>query len=950
MIKNYHSKIKMLVSAILAMLLLFSIAPMAFAAEKSEHEKVKTVKLGYFSFQNYMLGAGEGETKSGFAYDLLCDVAAINNWKYEYVYGDFNDLYAQFLKGEIDIIPCLVYTEERAEQHLFSDEEIYAEQYFVSTKNENITGPVSVKDLNGKKISSVEDCYQNVVFEKWAKEQGVSCKLVLTPSFDDSWKQLDEGKADYILNIDSAAQDSGYTSLFFVGSGSSRFAIAPGREDIRTEMNSAINTIYEINPFSISHLKEKYLTETLSSFKLSKEEQEWLEHHNVIKVAAFKDNIPYSYDDGKGNVVGAYPDMMERMFNKLDVDIKVEWKLYNSLDEMHEALACDEVDLVCPDYYGHYFADEGDMIISEKIQDVGMGLLFGRKTKESDIKTIAIPDSKLLEEYVFDIYPKAKIVKFDTTNDCVKAVARNRVDAAIAHISSLQEKSIKYSQIFTIKPLSKECPVCFSANQKDGMLICIVNRGLHLISDSELQSLETQNTPENDYALWTYVKNNKLLVALMAFAIAMIVLFAVNRAVNSRKLTKNLDEITRQKEIIEANEKELVLAREAANTANKAKTTFLFNMSHDIRTPMNAILGYSDRMLRHLDEKTVVEDSASKIKSSGEYLLSLINDVLDMARIESDKAKVDLSINDIKQRAYVLCDVFEVDMNKKDLNFVIDFDDVTDTVLWYDNLKMRQIMLNLISNAVKYTREGGTITHTMRQLGYDKPGYARYEIVVADTGIGMNPEFVAQIFDRFSRSDDSITKETQGTGLGMSIVGKLVDMLGGSIDIQSELGKGTKITLLFDFKVANDEEIAAYEAENDANKDKISIKGANVFLVDDNELNREIAIDILTEEGCTVVDFAENGKIAVDKLSKIRPNSIDIVLMDIQMPVMDGYEATRLIRALDSEISNIPIIAMTANAFEEDRQNALAAGMNDHIAKPIDINKLAHAISKYISV
>ena len=200
-------------------------------------------------------------------------------------------------------------------------------------------------------------------------------------------------------------------------------------------------------------------------------------------------------------------------------------------------------------------------------------------------------------------------------------------------------------------------------------------------------------------------------------------------------------------------------------------------MSHDIRTPMNAILGYSDRMSKHLDDKDIVASSAEKIKSSGEYLLSLINDVLDMARIESDKAKLEEDIYDIRERAFTLCDVFEVDMKKKNLTFKVDFEDMKDTVVWYDSLKLRQIMLNLISNSVKYTPNGGTITHTMRQLPSEKPGYGKYEIVVSDTGMGMSKEYVEHIFEQFSRSDDSITRETQGTGLGMSIVGKLVEKL-----------------------------------------------------------------------------------------------------------------------------------------------------------------------------
>ena len=940
--------IKRIVALVLAMILVFSLMPMAYAIEGKDSTSVKKVKLGYFSFQNYMLGAGQGETKSGFAYDLLCDVAAINNWEYEFVYGDFNELYEKLLNNEIDILPCLVYTEERAAVHLFSDEEIYAEQYFISAKNENVNRDFKISDLNGKKISSVNDTHQNEVFLEWAKENGISCQLVCTPSFDDSWKQLDDGKTDYILNIDSASQDSGYTSLLSVGSGSSRFAIAPKDTEILHELNSAIAKIYEINPFSIAHLKEKYLKDTMSSYKLSQDEQNWLSGREVIRVAGLKDDLPYTYSKS-GAVVGVYPDMIKSMFNKLGISTKVEWTLYASVEEMHEALASGEVDLVCPDYYGHFYASENDVIVSEKIQDINMGLLTEEKTLERDIDRIAIPDSRLVANYVSNVYPKAEIVLCKTVDDCLKEVNSGRADAAIAHIAALQEKSSKSMKTFRIRSLNARCPICFSTSQENGMLICILNRGLHLISDFEFQTLENEHTPSGDYALWNYIKNNKLLVTMMAIAIFAIVAYAWDRTASSRKLKKNLDEITRQKEIIEKNEKELVEAKNEANAASRAKTTFLFNMSHDIRTPMNAILGYSDRMLRHIDNKEIVADSAGKIKSSGAYLLSLINDVLDMARIESDKAKIEVSLNDIRERGLLLCDIFEVDMQKKDLTFNVDLDDVTDKYVWYDSLKVRQIMLNLISNAVKYTGVGGTITHTMRQVECKKPGYGRYEFVIEDNGMGMTPEFVEHIFEQFSRSDDSITKGTQGTGLGMSIVAKLVNLMGGTIDVKSEVGKGTKITIFLDFKLGTEEEINELLASEEPEYEKVSLNGVKILLVDDNELNREIAQDILTEEGCIVVDVAENGEIAVQKVAESEPGKFDVVLMDVQMPVMDGYQATRTIRELENtELANIPIIAMTANAFEEDRQNALAAGMNDHVAKPVDIAKLSKALAAII--
>lgn len=931
---------------LLCALLLFTLLPLpAHAAGTDLSAEVETVRVGYFSYQNYMLGAEDGTAKSGYAYDLLCNIAAVNNWKYEFVYGDFNDLYPMLLSGEIDILPCLVLTEERAQQHLFTDTEIYCEQYFISALNENADKFSSLSDLNGKIISSVTDCYQNTVFEAWAEENNISAVMLCTPSFDESWDLVKNGTADYILNIDSASQDSGYTSLLEIGAASSRFAIAPGREDIRARLDAAISTINEIDPFSISHLKEKYLTDTLSSYKLSSAELQWLAGRDTIRIAGFADDAPYTYS-ANGAVTGVYPDAVTSMFAKLSVDIKVEWVLFDSIPDMHQALADGTVDLVCPDYHGHYYAEKENVILSEEIRSVNMGLLSNEKTRE--INRIATPDSNLTTAFVRENYPAAEIVFCSSIEECIDAVADGRADAAAAHFPGLQANAAKHFRNFHLQSLAVGCPVCFSASCGSGLLICIVNRGLHLISDAELQALESLHAPK-EYALWAFIKENKLLVAALLFALISVIAFAVQRNAASNKLKKNLEEITLQKQIIESAEKELIAAKEAANAANKAKSTFLFNMSHDIRTPMNAILGYSDRMLRHIDEKNIVADSAGKIRASGEYLLSLINDVLDMARIESDKVTLEEDLYDIRERALVLCDIFEVNTQKKDQTFLVDFSGVRDTVVWYDSLKLRQVMLNLISNSVKYTPNGGTITHTMRQLESSRPGYARYEIVVADTGIGMSKEFVGHIFEQFSRSDDSITKETQGTGLGMSIVGKLVELMGGTIQIESEPGQGTKTTLLLDLRVATPEERQRLEKEKSPVQEDFNLQGIRVLLVDDNDLNREIAQDILEEEGCIVADVAENGAVALGKVQQSSPGDYDIVLMDVQMPVMDGYEATRRIRALhDAYQANLPIIAMTANAFETDRQNALAAGMNEHLAKPIEISKLKATLAKFM--
>lgn len=403
----------------------------------------------------------------------------------------------------------------------------------------------------------------------------------------------------------------------------------------------------------------------------------------------------------------------------------------------------------------------------------------------------------------------------------------------------------------------------------------------------------------------------------------------------TRERVKNEKRLSMQQEALEK-------ALELADSANKAKTTFLNNMSHDIRTPMNAIIGYTDLASARIDHKEQAQDYLSKIKKASSHLLSLINDVLDMSRIESGKVSLNEKEENLINIVRSIEDLLRADTNAKGLHFRVSTDNIKNAIVICDKLRLNQILINVLSNAIKYTSEGKSITFTTKQTFSTDTGYGAYEFIIEDTGIGMNEDYLKNIFEPFSRDSNPIANRQQGTGLGMTITKSLVNLMGGVIQISSKPNVGTKVTINIRFKIT-----AGFESPEEQELKTYDVKGKKILLVEDNAMNREIAQEILQDEGI-IVDTAEDGLIAVEKMKKCKPNDYDLIFMDIQMPNMNGYEATKAIRALENpHKANIPIIAMTANAFDEDRVAAIQAGMNEHMAKPINVAKLVQTLHQF---
>ena len=477
-----------------------------------------------------------------------------------------------------------------------------------------------------------------------------------------------------------------------------------------------------------------------------------------------------------------------------------------------------------------------------------------------------------------------------------------------------------------------------------------------LKKDGESQRYFGRYSHGREFYICAFLSERQIYKNTLPVVIVAVILYAFSLAVvqfmRLRSTNKLISEQKEQEYIykleLEKKNVELTQAVDKAEAANRSKQSFLFNMSHDIRTPMNAIIGFTDLAEKNIDDRKKLKDYLGKIMESSRHLLALINDVLDMSRIENGKVNIETVPVCVIEQIQLVKNMVQSDVEKKGLTYIDKTENLEDIYVYADALHVNRVLMNILANAVKFTPEGGTVTFTTRERKTGHEGYAYYDFIIADTGIGMSSEFLDHIFEQFAREKSSTVSRTQGTGLGMAITKTLVDLMDGDIKVESELGKGSVFTVTFEFKLTTKDMVQGNTTEQVDHAGK-NLSGLHVLLVEDNELNMEIAVAILESAGFEI-EVARDGSEALDKVKSQPAGYYELILMDIQMPMMNGYEATRAIRALDDpKKACIPIIAMTANAFEEDKKNAYEAGMNAHIAKPIDVKTLMQTIDEVMS-
>ena len=561
--------------------------------------------------------------------------------------------------------------------------------------------------------------------------------------------------------------------------------------------------------------------------------------------------------------------------------------------------------------------------------------------------TVAVPKEKdTLKQHIAFSYPQWKLVDCDSLEDAADMVIHEKADCFLMGAS--QAMIYDNSQNFKSVPLTKTMEACFAVRGGEGTLLSILNKTLKAMpSDMLTSALAIYDSTADKVTFSDFVKDNLLaffatvgFLVLSIISIILVLLRKAGKAESAAKLAAN--------DTQKLNDK-LEIALKKAEDASLAKTNFLNNMSHDIRTPMNAILGYAQLMENELKEKKlpVTLEHLEKLQQSGNLLLSIINNVLDMARIESGRMEIDENYARIEDIRQTLFEIFEDEAKKKNLTLHYTINVEHEHILT-DTTKVKEIFVNILSNAIKYTPVGGSVTINVDEVICDEPGYMIVRTKVHDTGIGMSQDYLTKIFDVFTRERNTTMSKITGSGLGMSIVKKYVDLLGGTIDVKSELGKGSTFTVTLKHRIADEGYYIEKHVEELETGSEI-LEGRNILLAEDNDLNAEIAEAILEHAGLKI-ERVEDGIQCVNRIVEMPAGTYDMILMDIQMPRMDGYKATQAIRRLpDKDKACIPIIAMTANAFEEDKREAIAVGMNGHIAKPIQIDKLLSTLKTILT-
>ncbi len=1046
--------------------------------EAEENGKIgQTVRVGYMIRENFEEG-GEGEVKSGYGYEYLQMIRNYTGWDYEYVYGTWDGLLGMLERGEIDLLSHVARTPEREEQFLFSMEPQGNESHYliVCAKNTEISAE-NPAALNGKRVGSIEGDFRRKLFEEYCSEHNINCTIIDYTDIAQMHQDLHNGVLDAISEsrTDVEAYPGDWKSAIRFKNESVYLAVPKDRADLIEQIDYAQEQILAVNEFYGDELQKKYQDEFSSRIPLLTPDQAALiQHYGVLRVGYCDNRRPLAYYDPETrDVSGLLAEYLNAMTEAYG--IQFEAIPYSTEMELLRALNDKEVDIISPVGYDFGMAELNGLAITNPLAIESMLAVYkgySGTNPKNIFQRVAVLEHSITEmDYVKRCYPNAELVKVRSVNEALEFIEDDKADSYFMRASfwSFYQNEYPLLKKLAVLNLPNVNNVNMAIRAGDVVLMPVLNKGVSLLSEEDVnQAMITYSDARKEVTIFTLIKNDPVTTVLVSllFLSVIIALFVTyklrSEAVYMKKLEKAKQET--EKALLEAER-----AKEDAVRANYAKSTFLTSMSHDIRTPMNAIIGMTTLASKHLEDPEYIRNCLGKVTLASNHLLTLINDVLDINKIETGNLSLNPTVFSLADSMMNLSNISRPQMNDKNHHFAIRVHNVKQEYLFADELRINQIFINLLSNAVKYTPAGGTIMVDIKQETIpNEPDKVRLIYQVADNGIGMSEEFQKRMYELFTMENKQ-GRAITGSGVGLSICKQLVDLMDGTIECSSALGTGTTFTVTLDLAVADkvvdhlmlppmklllvDDDtiflatasdtlrelgllpdcaesgqqavemvvekhdqgndypviiidwlmpvmdgiettkairakvgddvsiivISAYDPDNvreaalaaGANgfiskpffrssvyrsmseilglhmEDNTSIniqhervKGMHVLIAEDNDLNWEIARELLGIYGVTSVR-AEDGQQCLNILQACKENEFDVVLMDIQMPVMNGYGAAMAIRSSQrDDIRRIPVVAMTADAYTEDVLRCVEVGMNAHVAKPIDMEKL----------
>ena len=1053
-------------------------------------EEPKTVRVGYYENEVFQEGAEEGAVKTGYAYEYYRKLSEYTGWKYEYVYGGFNDIYQMFLNGEVDLLAGLAWREERTDLMGYPDAIMGRESFYLVRHDEDVNFTADPATLEGCRIGVLDSAIVGVL-KQYLEDHQVTAEVVTYTDQNQLINAFDSHDFDILAAESDGAQGKDHVEVLTeFGASDYYLCVNIKRPDLLAELNTAQTLLAAEEPNYLNTLRAKYYSVSVMSMAFSTAEREWMEAHDSLHVGYLENYLPYSDTDDQGQATGVVRDMVPAILNSFGMtDIKVAYSGYKSYDDMIADICSGTIDAAFPVGGGLYYSEENGIYQSSPVVSAPTELVYKGTFEDDTTATFAVNENNRMQYYyVRTNYPGAEVTFFPTIDECLSAVLSGKVGCTTLNGLRANDilKNSRYQGLF-LRRTNKDDDRCFGVKIGNEGLLKLLNRGINILGSDYAQNVSFRYTGGlYSQSFSDMLREHMALFGTIIFAVAALVIWLLVRdARRSRKEIRGKEkarlELEAKNRELAENQKALSDALAAAEHANRAKTDFLNNMSHDIRTPMNAIVGFTALAASHIDNRELVQDYLGKITVSSQYLISLINDVLDMSSIEIGKVTIEETEVHLPDVIHDLRTIIQSSIAAKQQELFIDTQDVVHEDIVTDKLRLNQVLLNILSNAIKFTPPGGTISFRVIEKPSPAAGLAHFEFRIKDNGIGMSEEFQKTVFEAFTREQTSTVSGIQGTGLGMAITKNIVDMMGGTISLNSEEGKGSEfivnipcrisgtlqkdeplpelkglralvadddtntclsvcamlrdigmrpdwtnygkeavirarealdqadafsvyiidwlmpdqngietvrrirrvigddapIIILTAYDWADIEEEAReagvtsfcskplfmselrkvlaepFETHQDISEEKTektwNFTGKRVLLAEDNEMNQMIAQAILTETGLEV-EIADDGEVAVEKMKAAPAGWYDVILMDIQMPKMNGYEAAKQIRQMDDKSkAGIPIVAVTANAFEEDRKVSMEAGMNGHLAKPYDIPAMMETLDKLLN-